>query len=121
MATPRAAHPPAAGQPGKRQRGWWDFDYWSGVTTTGKRRTIRTLAYTDHDWYQANRSLVAAELIQAVGRGRSILASGIPVVVITTEDIGLPIHEIDVEPMDENGLKVLQVIAKLSDTVSKGE
>jgi len=79
--------------------GEWVQDYWSGVTETSKRGTVRTSAYRDHDWHQAHRSMVRAELLQAVGRGRGICPNGLPVVVLSNEDLGLPLSELVIEPL----------------------
>ena len=94
--------------------GEWEPDYWSGVTTTGKRRTIRTLAYRDHDWYAAHRSIVRSELIQAVGRGRGICPNGVPVVVLSNEPLGFPLLDCDIEPLSETAISVLKAIWHLS-------
>jgi len=101
--------------------GQWEADWWSGTTTTGKQVTIRTSAYRDHDWYAAHRSIVRAELIQAIGRGRGICEKGIPVVVLSNEPLGLPILEIDVHPLSDTAVKVLQAIRQLSEQNPKGE
>ena len=101
--------------------GEWGRDYWSGITVAGKRRTIRTSAYRDHDWHAAYRALVRAELIQAVGRGRGICPNGVPVVVLSNEPLGLPLLDSDIEPLAETGLKVLAEIRRLSATNPKGE
>jgi hypothetical protein len=70
-----------------REGAGWGIDYWSGVTESGRRVTVRTPHYKDHDWHGAYRSLVRSELVQAVGRGRGILPEGIPVLVVTTENL----------------------------------
>lgn len=59
----------------------------------GDRRTVVTGGYTDPRWQEAYRELVLAELRQWQGRGRGILSNGIPVVILTTEDIGLEISD----------------------------
>jgi hypothetical protein len=101
--------------------GRWEADYWSGTTTSGRRITVCTSAYRDHDWYAAHRSLVRAELIQAIGRGRSICENGIPVVVLSNEPLGLPILEIDVQPVSDTAVQVMQTIRRLSEQNPKGE
>ncbi len=66
----------------------WCKDYWSGKLATGQRKTMKTLHYKNHDWHSAYCDMVVAELKQAVGRARPILDSGIPVYLVTTEDLG---------------------------------
>jgi hypothetical protein len=77
----------------------WGPDYWSGVTQSGKRLTVPTLHYADHDWHEAHWSIVCAEMLQAVGRGRGILPGGIPVYVVSNENLA--------PPYDDDGLNGL--------------
>jgi len=94
--------------------GEWREDYWSGVTVTGKRRTVRTSAYRNHDWHQAHRSLVHSELIQSIGRGRGICPNGIPVIVISNENLGLTLLDTDLEPLSESAISALRAIYELT-------
>jgi hypothetical protein len=103
------------------REGGWEADWWSGKTTTGKRVTVRTSAYRDHDWYAAHCSIVRAELFQAIGRGRGICPNGVPVVVFSNEPLGLPLLDCGIEPLGETGLTVLMEIGRLSATNPKGE
>jgi hypothetical protein len=65
--------------------GW---DYWSGVTVDSNRITVRGHGYRDRAWQAAYRSVVAAELRQAAGRGRATCDHGIPVVIVSNESLG---------------------------------
>lgn len=94
--------------------GEWEADWWSGLTVSGKRRTVRTLAYRDHEWHAAHQAIVAAELAQAVGRGRSICEHGIPVIVMSTENLGLTLVDEDPEPINEGAKQVLETLRLLS-------
>lgn len=67
----------------RREYGW----YWSGLTESGQVRVIRTNSYCDHRWRMAFASETRAELIQAVGRARSLNDEGIPCVVVSTEKV----------------------------------
>jgi hypothetical protein len=98
----------------------WGIDYWSGVDENGKRRTVRCWHYADHDWHAAYSSLTRSELVQAIGRGRGILPSGIPVYVVSTENLappwaddgrnGFPLaEEGQFLPLSEPEFRVLQV------------
>jgi hypothetical protein len=74
----------------------WQADWWSAVTASGKRRTVRTPHFTNRAWHAAYCSLVRGELRQCLGRGRSILPDGIPVYVVSTENLALdPDDDID--------------------------
>lgn len=66
----------------------WCKDYWSGKLATGQRKTVKTLHYKNHDWHSAYCDMVVAELKQAIGRARPILVKGIPVYLVTTEELG---------------------------------
>jgi hypothetical protein len=70
-----------------REQAGWGADWWSGVTKSGQRVTVRCWHYTDHDWHRAYCNLVRSELRQAVGRGRGFLPEGIPVYVVSTENL----------------------------------
>jgi hypothetical protein len=107
----RAGRTAAAARPDE----WvgWGWDWWSAVTISGDRRTVKTLAYRDHDWRRAYRNIVRAELEQCIGRGRSIRESGIPVVVITTDDLGLPLIDDELPVLGEADEKILLAAAKL--------
>ncbi len=113
--------PPTAIRSRLIQRGWvaaaardgeWERDYWSGLTTSGRRVTVRALAYRDRDWHLAHQSLVRSELLQAVGRGRAICPDGVPVIVLSGEDLGLPITEKVIEPIADEEIGILQAIAR---------
>ena len=99
----------------------WERDYWSGVDRDGRRHTVRSLAYTDHDWHQAHRAVVAAELIQAAGRGRGICDNGIPVVVVTTEELGFPLAGWEPRPIDDTMHESLVAIGELTRMFPTGE
>jgi hypothetical protein len=94
--------------------GKWATDWWSGRDQSGRRHTIKTLNYCDHDWYAAHRAVVAAELKQAIGRARSICDHGIPVIVLTTEDLGLTLADWPLVPVTSGMMGVLKVVADLT-------
>jgi len=100
--------------------GRWEADWWSGVDAAGRRHTIRTAAYRDHDWHRAHLAIVRAELLQAVGRGRGILAEGLPVIVATNEDLGLPLAMVDARPLTDAESEVLAAVRELSGHDPKG-
>jgi hypothetical protein len=71
----------------------WGPDWWGGETITGRRVSVRTPHYRDHDWHAAYQSIVRSELVQAIGRGRGILPDGIPVYVVSRENLAPPEEE----------------------------
>ncbi|MFH1919713.1 MAG: DUF3854 domain-containing protein [Planctomycetota bacterium] len=125
--TPRVP-PPAvkvrliqAGNPAAAARdGEWGPDWWSGIDATGRRHTIRGLAYCDRDWHAAHQALVRAELIQAVGRGRIVCEVGVPVVVLSNENLGLPIAEIEVDPLPAGAQEAIHALVELTKQNPKG-
>ncbi|TWU57677.1 DUF3854 domain-containing protein [Rubripirellula reticaptiva] len=92
----------------------WENDYWSATTLSGNRQTVRTPAYCDHDWHRAYRQIVQSELRQSIGRGRAVTEKGIPVIVVTTENLGLKLVECDADPLTDSQKKVLDVMKDLT-------
>jgi hypothetical protein len=96
----------------------WGPDYWSGVTESGRRVTVRTPHYADHDWHAAYCSLVRAELLQAVGRARGVLPEGMPVYLVTRENLapsddgrdGFPIADRQFAPLTDRQADALAVL-----------
>jgi hypothetical protein len=108
---------------GLQEVGWdaKEVDYWSGVKENGERVTVKTKHYSSHDWHRAYLAITRSELVQAVGRGRGILQEGIPVYVVTRENLappgddldginGLPIADHPFAPLTEGQLEVLDAL-----------
>jgi len=95
----------------------WGRDYWSGITQSGRRVTVQSTGYRDRDWQAAYRAIVAAELIQSVGRGRGICDNGIPVVVLSNEPLGLSLVDIELQPLTDSEAELL---VKLTEQLPKG-
>lgn len=91
----------------------WGPSYWSAKTLSGARRTVKTIAYRDHDWHAAHRSIVTAELIQAAGRARSVLEAGIPAIVVTSEPLGFVAADVDLFAINDSQLATLTVLWRL--------
>lgn len=100
--------------------GEWGWDAWSGVTQSGKRIVVKCRGYADHDWHSAHRRIVAAELLQGVGRGRAVCENGIPVVVVTTEELGVRLVDFEVKPVVDLDHKIMLALAELSEHFPKG-
>jgi hypothetical protein len=107
----------------------WGPDDWSGLTESGRRVTVRTPHYADHDWHAAYCSLVRSELVQAVGRGRGILPEGVPVLVVSTENLappdredgrnGLPLADWKFAPLTHAQARVLACLASPRPTTTR--
>lgn len=66
---------------------YWHSELWLGLSLSGRIRAVSTWRYADADWHGAYCAIVRSELVQAIGRGRGILDKGIPVFVVSTEQI----------------------------------
>lgn len=69
----------------------WGEVLWRGLTEAGQEVIVTNRGYRHPLWHKAHRSLVRAELVQAAGRGRSILEDGCEVAIISTEECGFPL------------------------------
>ena len=97
--------------------GRWGDVRWRGRTETGEELIVEGRGYDHPAWDRAHRSLVRAAIIQAAGRGRTLLETGCDVVIISTEECGFPVvNNTDIE-LSETETKVLAVITKLSEHV----
>ena len=88
--------------------GQWGPRRWQGKDTDGQLRTIEGLGYQDPDWAESHKALVAAELGQCVGRGRPVLDSGVPVVLLSSEPLGLPLAVAGLTPITNQVAAVVE-------------
>ena len=94
--------------------GRWGPCRWKATTETGEELIVEGLGYAHPAWERAHRSLVRAAIIQAAGRGRSLLETGCDVVIISTEECGFPVvNNRDIE-LSETETNALAVITELS-------
>lgn len=77
----------AAGKPD----GDWGPRDWEAVTVDGAPVTVPGAGYRDPDWHRAYAAISRAAGAQCDGRGRAILAEGIPVTVLSNEPGPYPI------------------------------
>jgi len=92
------------------QNGDWDALDWYGRTESGDEIKVASRGYHQSAWRQAQRELVRAQLRQAIGRGRGVLETGCEVLVLSTEECGLTISDVNVEPLNATSLKVLEFL-----------
>ena len=71
----------------------WGPLVWEGLGQDGERVIVQARGYLDPVWQAAHRRLVRSSLRQGIGRGRGLLESGIPVVVVTNEECGLVLSD----------------------------
>lgn len=92
--------------------GGWTPRPWEGTTVDGDPVVVQRGGYQDPSWDRAYRATTSAALMQAIGRGRSLLGEGVPVTVVTNEPLGLPI----MPPVDATPAAIretVQVVAGL--------
>lgn len=97
--------------------GGWVPRPWEGTTVDGQSVVVHRGGYQDASWDRAYRSTTAAALMQAVGRGRSLLAEGVPVTVITNEPLGLPIRT----PVDATPAAIRETVDVVTRLVDGGQ
>jgi hypothetical protein len=71
--------------------GDWGRRDWEAVTVDGTAVTVPGAGYSDPDWHRAYTAVSRAAGRQADGRGRAILADGIPVTILSNEPGPYPI------------------------------
>ena len=97
--------------------GRWGDVRWRGRTETGEEVIVEGRGYDHSAWERAHRSIVRAAIVQATGRGRTLLDAGCDVVIVSTEQCGFPVmSNADIE-LSETETKALAVIADLTAVV----
>lgn len=96
------------------ERAEWGKLVWYGETESGETVKVQGCGYQDELWRGANRDLVRAALVQAVGRGRGILSTGCEVIVLSTEECGLVLSDAGVESLSGTNHRVLTALKELS-------
>lgn len=126
VGTPRV--PPSAVREGLIQvgkiddaagNGKWGAYHWVGDTVEDKAVEVKALGYRDPSWQEMHGFLVRDSLLQAIGRGRGIRNSGIPVVVVSNEPLGLPFMASKRAHIGDSVAKTFTVINKLTDESPK--
>jgi hypothetical protein len=92
----------------------WEKYRWAGYTSAGEPVAIEGRRYADPRWQRAWRGICRAKLLQAVGRGRTTCENGLRVVVLTSEDAGLPISDAACVPMNATEARVLKSVVLLT-------
>lgn len=93
--------------------GWRKYQ-WRGQDERGQPVLVTGRGYSHPDWQAAFVSLTRSNMVQAVGRGRGILAEGIPVVVVSTEPLGLPVSDGDRPWLNDGQTAVLDAVRRLA-------
>jgi hypothetical protein len=89
----------------------WFTDTHSVRLIDGTEAEVRSPRYRNDDWHQACLSLVTAELIQCIGRGRGHLDEGKPVIVVSTEHLpGIPVSARMARPFTKMQQRIWQAL-----------
>ena len=94
--------------------GGWGTICWRGQTESGRDVIVEGRGYDHPVWERAHRSLVRSAIVQAAGRGRTLLENGCDVAVISTEESGFPLVNNPVVGLTETEAKLLAVLSDLS-------
>jgi hypothetical protein len=97
--------------------GGWVPRPWEGVTVDGDPVVVQRGGYQDPSWDRAYRATASAGLMQAIGRGRSLLAEGVPVTVITNEPLGLQIRP----PVDATPAAIRETVEVVTRLMAGGQ
>jgi hypothetical protein len=99
-----------------KRDGLWGLRRYEAKTETGDLVIVTGRGFADAEWRTAHQDQVAAALIQAAGRGRGVLAEGVPVVVVSTEPIGMTVAEDRrIQPVTCPMRAVVAAVAKLAE------
>lgn len=71
----------------------WGPLVWLGRSEAGEGVRVASKNYAHPAWRAATNDIVRASLIQAIGRGRGLLSTGIEVVALSCDECGLPISD----------------------------
>ena len=91
--------------------GQWRSHIWQGYAQDGQKVEICGLGYENPSWDRMHRLLVQSSLLQAVGRGRGVIESGVPVVVVSNEQLGIPVAAEDLVLLKDPEAKTLHFAA----------
>lgn len=97
--------------------GRWGAAHWRGRTESGQEVIVPGRGYSHPGWERAHRSLVRAAIIQAAGRGRTLLESGCDVAVLSTEECSFPLADNCDISLTETEACLLTVLTELSPVV----
>ena len=98
----------------------WESYRWTSKTVSGEPVAVESRRYAHPAWQRAYQAIGRAKLLQAVGRGRAACQSGFRVVVISKEELGLPITDNASKPMNATETEVLKNLVGLA-IVEPGE
>jgi hypothetical protein len=100
----------AANRPGQ----WGPYE-WDATTVDGQTTRITGRGYHDPAWRAAHTGIVRAAARQAVGRARASLPEGVPVVVLSTEPLGLPVDCSDLRVLSDTATHIRETAREITE------
>ncbi len=94
--------------------GIWGRHTWEGKTTDGSLISVDGYGYADPAWRSMHRLMVRATLLQAIGRGRGVTERGVPVAVVTNENLGLPLSATPVPEIKDPEARTFSAFLELT-------
>ncbi|MDA7504047.1 aspartate/glutamate racemase family protein, partial [bacterium] len=92
----------------------WDDVLWQATTHRGELKTLTGRGFHEELWRAAHRDLVRAALIQAIGRGRTVLEDGCDVIVLSNEECGLMVIDDETPRINDSAMEVLMHVQQLT-------
>lgn len=94
--------------------GFFGKSEWMGVDDTGTEQTYQSLHYKHAEWRQAHIRQTRSALLQAVGRARTTLETGIPCVVVADEPLGIVTRSAELAIRSDRHQAVLNALVRAS-------
>ncbi len=94
--------------------GRWGEVRWRGRTETGEEVIVEGRGYGHPAWDRAQQSFVRAAIVQAVGRGRTLLETGCDVIIVSSEECGFPVSNNTGIGLTETEANLLAILSDLS-------
>ncbi len=96
------------------EEGGWGGRNWEGKTAEGELIRVEGHGYAEPSWRSINNLLVRATLLQAIGRGRGVTEKGVPVVVVSNENLGLPLSTAPVPEIKDPEARTFSAFLELT-------
>lgn len=93
----------------------WGDIHWQATTTEGGTVTVPGRGYHHQDWRRAHRSICQAQLLQAMGRARSIMPDGVPCLVVADEPTGAAVDTRPIQTLPAAIQRVITLLTRLGE------
>jgi len=93
----------------------WGDIHWQATTTEGGTVTVPGRGYHDASWRRAHRAICQAQLLQAMGRSRSIMPNGVPCLVVADEPTGAAVDTRPIQTLPAAIQRVISLLTRLGE------